>query len=378
MLYSFVGLALFAFMYVQANHNDKNSFNESAAIQIDGPYVFYSGDTITVHYIDSLADGRELLRTEVYPSSQRSNISLNIRTDEAGKTFTVKLKDKLEDEKPTYGKAKQMFILSDIEGSFGPLRKLLQAGGVIDANLNWTFGKGQLVLTGDFVDRGDMVTELLWLIYKLENEAAAAGGKVHYILGNHEIMNMSNDLRYVNERYFNHIKLMNVHYLQLYGKQSEIGRWMATKNVSEKIGNYLFAHGGYSQYVNMMQLDLKELHALVKQFYTDTTFQYPDKRTDILYSDYGPFWYRGYYIKDSLKASMPQVDSTLSLYGVKQIITGHTIIAPQITGWYNGKVINTDVHHRLGHSEALLIEENKMFRLLPTGEKIPFDPKATP
>ena len=46
-----------------------------------------------------------------------------------------------------------------------------------------------------------MVTEVLWLIYSLEEKAKAAGGYVHYILGNHEIMNMSNDLRYVQNRY---------------------------------------------------------------------------------------------------------------------------------------------------------------------------------
>ena len=63
-----------------------------------------------------------------------------------------------------------------------------------------------------------MVTEVLWLIYSLEEKAKAAGGYVHYILGNHEIMNMSDELDYVQERYIQHAQLMNKPYMQLFGQ----------------------------------------------------------------------------------------------------------------------------------------------------------------
>ncbi len=45
------------------------------------------------------------------------------------------------------------------------------------------------------------MTECLWLIYSLEEKAKAAGGYVHFILGNHEIMNMQGDFRYVQDKY---------------------------------------------------------------------------------------------------------------------------------------------------------------------------------
>jgi hypothetical protein len=105
---------------------------------------------------------------------------------------------------------------------------------------------GHLVLVGDFVDRGTMVTEVLWLIYSLESQAEAAGGKVHYILGNHEIMNMNGDHHYVHPRYKAHADSMHISYLKLFSQQSELGRWFATKNVTERIGNVLFAHAGFS------------------------------------------------------------------------------------------------------------------------------------
>ena len=68
--------------------------------------------------------------------------------------------------------------------------------------LNWTFGNGHLVLVGDFVDRGFSTTQVLWFIYKLEQEAEKQGGYVHYILGNHELKNMQGNYESASLKYF--------------------------------------------------------------------------------------------------------------------------------------------------------------------------------
>jgi len=338
---------------------------------IDGPYVLYRGDSIFVNYIqgDSV---NGTVKGESMKVAGKDNITLHVNTDIPGKTFDVKLKPKLTNEKAEYKKVSKMLILSDIEGNFGAFRKLLQGSQVIDDNFNWTFGNGDLVLVGDFVDRGNMVMEVLWLIYSLEEKAKAAGGYVHYILGNHEIMNMSNDLRYVQQRYLRHATLMNTSYMQLFGPDAEIGRWLATKNVTERIGDMLFMHAGISQYINMMNIQLKELNDLVRPYYSDTTYQYKDKRLDILYSDFGPFWYRGYYTGQ--KATMAQIDSTRNIYGVRYLTTGHTIVSHEIKSFYDGKLFDTDVHHAEGDSEALLYEDGKFVRINASGTKLEINP----
>ena len=210
-------IALFA---LSMSRNGKETMKTNTHLPdtpvFDGPYVLYRNDSVFVNYIegDSLSAS---LKTDGMQLSGKDNITLRINTDLPGKTFTVKLKPKLTDEKAEYKNVSKMLILSDIEGNFGAFRKLLQANHVIDDDFNWTFEKNHLVLIGDFVDRGTMVTEVLWLIYSLEEKAKAAGGYVHYILGNHEIMNMSNDLRYVQNRYMRNAALMNKSYVQLFG-----------------------------------------------------------------------------------------------------------------------------------------------------------------
>jgi len=354
--------------YPESKKQDDTASAEDTTI--DGPYVLYRNDSVLVKYIDDKA-GVKSVRTDSMPSSQKAAIGLVVNTDVPGKTFTVQLKEKHNIEKSEYNGVKKMLVISDIEGNFEALRKLLQGNHVIDENFNWTFGKDHVVFVGDFVDRGKMVTEVLWLIYSLEEKAKTAGGYVHYILGNHEIMNMSNDLNYVNERYIQHAALMNKPYMQLYGSDAEIGRWLSTKNVAERVGNILFTHGGISTYINSLNISLKELNDITRPYYTDTTFKYSDDRLNIIYSDFGPFWYRNYY--KAPRASMEQVDSTLGNYRVKHICTGHTIIATEIRSVYGGKVFNTDVHHAEGHSEALLIDKENFWRVNAAGEK--FDVK---
>jgi len=337
--------------------------------QYDGPYVLYSSKKIAVKYIFE-DRGLKAGRTDNVMLSDKAGISLSVLTDEPGKTFSVQLKDKLLPEKSDYKKPNKIVAISDIEGNFKAFRELLQGCGVIDTNYNWTFGDGNLVLVGDFFDRGDQVTEVLWLIYSLEEKAKAAGGYVHYILGNHEIMNLSGDLRYVTPKYVLDAELLGENYTYgLYGKNSELGRWLRTKNIIEKIGDILFSHAGISAEMNRMYVpSLNRINEIARPYYTDRTYIYNDQRLAVIFGEAGPLWYRGYYSGSPL-ASVDQIDNTLAVFNVKHIVTGHSIVADTISVFHDGKVINLDVHHSGGHSEALFIEGEKQFRMTKDGEK---------
>src|SRR5687767_4109579 len=63
--------------------------------------------------------------------------------------FSVALKKRYIEEKAVYNKAATLFVVSDIEGEYEAFKQLLKAAGVIDNTLNWTFGKGHLVIAGD-------------------------------------------------------------------------------------------------------------------------------------------------------------------------------------------------------------------------------------
>lgn len=356
--------------------NDNCGKQESAGVrlgsgigkQVDGPYIEYRNDQIIASYVVD-SEGAWSVRQDTFLQSGRNTISFPVITDEPGKTFTVTLKPSLENEKNEFSGVGNRYIVSDIEGNFPAFRNLLLAGKVIDSNYEWTFGNGHLILTGDFVDRGPMQTEVLWLIYSLEEKAKAAGGYVHYILGNHEIMNLNGDVRYLSNKYQQTMQLMGRSWPALYGEQTELGRWLRTKNVVEKINDILFCHAGISAALNQRDIAIPKINKLVRPFYADSSGEFKNRDVEMLYSDQGPFWYRGYYMGQ--KASVAQLDSTLSLYKVKQIATGHTVVADTISLLYDGRLINTDVHHLKGHTEGLLIEEGNYYRVTPAGERFP-------
>ena len=364
-------LSLFTFTimvpYTIGYSNDR-PLTGAPEVQNDGPYVQYNNDEVFVNYVME-DNGTKLIKSQTFGLQNLDSVSLNVMTDIQGKTFHVELKKKLKAENSRFRRVKKLFVLSDIEGNFAAFRKLLQAGNVIDDDFNWKFGNGHLVLVGDFFDRGQQVTEVLWFIYYLEEKARAQGGYVHFILGNHEIMNLSNDLRYVNPKYLENAKLLKQNYLSLYDVNSELGRWLRTKNVIEKIGNILCIHGGISAEINIMNLSVDGINTLARRHYDDTASGYRDARTAVIFSDLGPFWYRGYYEKSNRNIPR-QIDSTLAQFGVNRIITGHTIVSDTISVWYNGKLFDTDLHHAGGKSEALLIEDGKYFRINAEGKKV--------
>lgn len=139
--------------------------------------------------------------------------------------------------------------------------------GIIDESFNWTFGEGHLIINGDVFDRGKQVTECLWLIYSLEEKAKLAGGYIHFILGNHELMNLSGNLSYVKEKYLQNSVKIGKEYNDLYSKESELGRWLRTKNIIEKIGDLLFVHAGISKEVNELQMSVGQINDLARPFY---------------------------------------------------------------------------------------------------------------
>ncbi len=93
----------------------------------------------------------------------------------------------------------RIVAVSDIHGAYDALVATLQEAGVIDDSLAWSGGGTQLVIAGDLVDRGADSRRAMDLVMRLEEEARGAGGRVHLTLGNHEVMNLIGDLRYVSD-----------------------------------------------------------------------------------------------------------------------------------------------------------------------------------
>ena len=93
--------------------------------------------------------------------------------------------------------AERIVAIGDIHGDLDALVAILQKAGFIDEARHWSGGKATLVQTGDFLDRGPKSRAVMDLLMALQKEASRRDGRVLICLGNHEVMNMMGDLRYV-------------------------------------------------------------------------------------------------------------------------------------------------------------------------------------
>lgn len=269
-----------------------------------------------------------------------------------------------------YQGVKKFVAVSDLHGQFNLFVSLLQNHNVVDQLNNWSFGKGHLVIVGDVVDRGDQVTEALWMIYKLEQQAKNAGGKVHYVIGNHELMIFDNDLRYIHKKYFKVAESFGTEYDQLFSNCTFFGRWLRSKPVMISINEALFTHGGISPtFINRGFSPQQANQLFVDSIFTQEKKEYRESvDLNFLSRTEGPLWYRGYFrdeafTQDSLAIILASLDR-------KRIIVGHTS-HPTIVSRFENQILGVDSSIKNGKSGELLVFENgKYYRGLLSGERI--------
>ena len=278
-------------------------------------------------------------------------------------------------EKSTFNKIKKIAAISDIHGQYDLLIELLQNNRIIDKSLNWSFGKGHFVIVGDIFDRGDKVNEILWFIYELEVQAKNQGGRVHYLLGNHEYMVLYNDLRYIHEKYDVSSKLLNLEYDELYGNNTIIGRWLRSKSTIIKINDNIFTHGGISKdfitykNFNIEKINntmrrsiprLKELRKLRKEGQSNNFY-------DMYFGNKSLIWYRGYFEEDMTDTD---ILSILQLVDANHIVVGHTS-NEKVIQLYDNKIIGVDSSIKKGnYGELLIIKNDRFFRATLNGKLI--------
>jgi hypothetical protein len=102
-----------------------------------------------------------------------------------------------QDTRSSWTNVPRVIAFGDVHGAYEDLTQLLRASDVVDKDLRWSAGSSHVVSLGDLLDRGGGSRKVMDLLMRLQEEASAAGGALHVVLGNHEAMNLLGDLRYV-------------------------------------------------------------------------------------------------------------------------------------------------------------------------------------
>ena len=297
------------------------------------------------------------------------------KTIKNGKVITKSIplntyKTEYATEVSEYKNVKKIAALSDIHGQYDLFIKLLKNNKIINNELKWNYGKGHLVVVGDVFDRGKKVTEVLWFLYNLEKQANQKGGKVHFLLGNHEYMVLFKDLRYIHPKYKTTSKLLGVTYDQLFNKNTVLGKWLRSKSTLVKINNDTYVHGGISREFLSLGYEINHVNNLMRKAIDKKK---SELNTTSFYKNYfgtnGPIWYRGYFYE---KLQKQEIVGILKDINSEHIIVGHCS-NKEVVQLFDKRVFGVDSSIKWGlYGELLMIEKKSYKRATLEGKKISF------
>ena len=366
-----LSLSLIAFSAVHAQTPAKDQLAAIAKDSIqEPPHLFFdTNDTLlswvkngTLHQLSSANNTN--FRQELKQIATAINLPLTDALDQHYAEAT------LAANSYHYTDVQEIVAISDIHGEYPLFVELLQQHGVIDTALNWIFGAGHLVVNGDIFDRGTGVTDALWLTYKLQRQAISTGGKVHYLMGNHELMVLDDDLRYVHKKYEVIADILGKSYAEQFGKNTFFGRWIRQQPITIKINDIWFVHAGISPEIVKENLDPAQINVLFRDsIFTQKRADYRANPTlKLLATSDGPLWYRGYFKDEALQQA--DIAQILQFWNAKHMIIGHTS-HKHITPLFDGKVIVIDSSIKNGKTgEVLIYSKGQLFRGLHHGQRV--------
>lgn len=293
--------------------------------------------------------------------------------------------------------ARRIVAVGDLHGDFSAWRDIARAARLVDDRGRWIGGGAILVQTGDAVDRGPDSRRIIQDLMRLQREAPRAGGQVIALVGNHEAMNLTGDVRYVSagdyaafagansarlreavfaankaaieqayrrsdpkltpaaikQAWIDATPLGSVEHQAAWSPDGEIGRWIVGNPAVVLLEGVLFVHGGLSP--AYARLPIAEINRRVAAALRARTTA-PDA---IINDPAGPLWFRGLAGQDtepgeapahpsaapSLPAPPPidqQLDALLSAQGAQRIVIGHTPHLAGIEVLYGGRLIRID------------------------------------
>lgn len=270
----------------------------------------------------------------------------------------------------------RVVAFGDVHGAIGDFTHLLQEVGVIDADSNWIGGDTHLVSLGDLIDRGAGSRQVVELLMKLQKQADAAGGAVHVVLGNHEVMVMSGDTRYVSrpeylafaedetgaerEALLNSFRegkpdyseeevrrqfeqLYPPGYIGLqraYAPDGALGEWLMSLPIVLRVNDSLYMHGGISN--EIAELSLKKINRDNKRSLAEYLARVESLRDAGVLARHVGFWDRRLHLNaeaEAVLAENPKArpDWFQDFVSMAEL-EGQFLFSPDSPIWYRGTV----------------------------------------
>jgi hypothetical protein len=256
----------------------------------------------------------------------------------------------------TWTGVERIVAVGDVHGDYEQFVKVLRAADCLDEKGDWAGAKTHLVQVGDVLDRGPDSRRVMDLLMKLEGQAAAAGGAVHSLIGNHEAMVLLGDWFYVHPGETAAFGGAEA-YRKAMAADGLYGRWIRGHNAAIKINDIVFVHAGISR--ESARRTLAEINEAVRE-------QLRKGAADGLATDLdGPLWYRGLALGDEGEVAS-DLKEVLGRYGAGRMVIGHTVASQGVVSRAGGRLLRIDVGMTAqygGPAACLVVEKGVLYEV---------------
>lgn len=275
----------------------------------------------------------------------------------------------------------RLIAIGDLHGDASATRAALRLGGAIDASGRWIGGDLSVVQTGDVLDRGDEERTILDLLEQLTAAAQSAGGQLVALNGNHEVMNVQGDFRYVTPggaAAFAGVRPRSPHARAAPPQFEEraaaflpggaYALQLARRDVVAVVGDTLFVHGGVLP--EHVRYGIERINQETREWMRAGDRRAPES----VASDSAPIWVREYSLDPVAPSSCDKLAEVLQALNVQRMVVGHTVQNAGISSACDGRVWRIDVglsrYYGEGPIQVLEIQEGKL-RVLSAARDAP-------
>ncbi len=251
-----------------------------------------------------------------------------------------------------------MIAIGDVHGDFNATKDALRLAGAIgekDGKDVWIGGSLVVVQVGDQLDRGDGERAILEFFDRLTDEAKQAGGAFYILNGNHEVMNVAGDFRYVTEGGFKEFESLSglplsdprIDKIPSNAKAraaaflpgAPFAKMLAKRDIIAIVGDSIFVHGGLSP--EHIYYGIDKINDEVRAWMNGESNR--KAAPDIVNGDDAPVWTRVHAGPSVAPKDCEALASTLEALKVKRMVVGHTVQKGGISSACDGKAWRVDV-----------------------------------
>lgn len=208
----------------------------------------------------------------------------------------------------------RIVAVGDLLGDQGRSDRALALAGVLSPDGHWNAGSTVLVQLGDLIDPGPNTKAVVERWMALAEEAAAAGGRVTVLLGEHEALDLLGEWK--------QIAPADIHSFGDAGARKEalsakapLGTWLRGRDAIVEIAGTVFVHGGIHE--RWAATDPALLSSQVRAAIAQTGPAF------VLGAE-GPLRYRG-FLRTNAVDVCGELEKVLAATGAQRLVVGHAV-----------------------------------------------------